>query len=662
MAAVISHALGKRGEDSVERGVDLNPWFLLSNNKGGFACFSSPQESRFQGVYFSRNFIPYKVIEDIIPMGAGQPIRILNHLSHVERIRKKILEELPENPQKQGTKSKNSKNNGEDELSEIFFMPKHHDALYYELDEEREILFRLDCKKMNDNREFGRYYKVSFDDEFDGRQIIKRIVVEYTKKTDKKEDKAGGRNEYKIYLVVSGDIKAQKKVEDFVKTYYSFDKRRNSPPSERFVYDAFTIAAKKIFISYSDDLNEALRENTNLRQNIEKMVEERKERVKKTGIRHFKDKEANAAYVNALHSLYGLTAEIDEKPGIFAGFPWFLQYWTRDEAVSLGALILENKFDYAKDILFRQIMEINDNGMSPQKYPADENGLESADGAGWVFRRVHDLIETLRKRKILLQYFRREELYFIKNKLEETINILLKHHTAHHLATNKRLETWMDTGADGADGRIDTRAGSRIEIQALRLNMYRLLGILSDVLNDETGYNLAKELEHDMKKAVVHEFYKRKYLRDSPDDDTIRPNIFIAYYIYPDLLSKEQWEQCFKIIVPKLFNIWGGFSTIDKSSKYYRKIHTGEDSKSYHHGDSWFWINNLAAVCLARVSWLTFRKEIERIFTASTGEILWGGIIGSHAEISPSEDMESMGCLDQAWSSAMYIELVHEIF
>jgi len=192
MAAVISHALGKRGEDSVERGVDLNPWFLLSNNKGGFACFSSPQESRFQGVYFSRNFIPYKVIEDIIPMGAGQPIRILNHLSHVERIRKKILEELPENPQKQGTKSKNSKNNGEDELSEIFFMPKHHDALYYELDEEREILFRLDCKKMNDNREFGRYYKVSFDDEFDGRQIIKRIVVEYTKKTDKKEDKAGG--------------------------------------------------------------------------------------------------------------------------------------------------------------------------------------------------------------------------------------------------------------------------------------------------------------------------------------------------------------------------------------------------------------------------------------------------------------------------------------
>jgi glycogen debranching enzyme len=34
------------------------------------------------------------------------------------------------------------------------------------------------------------------------------------------------------------------------------------------------------------------------------------------------------------------------------------------------------------------------------------------------------------------------------------------------------------------------------------------------------------------------------------------------------------------------------------------------------------------------------------------------GAVGCHGEVSSAEKLESKGCLNQAWSSAMYIELL----
>jgi glycogen debranching enzyme len=199
------------------------------------------------------------------------------------------------------------------------------------------------------------------------------------------------------------------------------------------------------------------------------------------------------------------------------------------------------------------------------------------------------------------------------------------------------------------------RCGVRIEIQALMLSKFNLIFKLT---NDETY----KKLEEDLRKKVKEKFWNGNFLADGLDDFTIRPNLFIAAYIYPNLLSKDEWKKCFENVLPKLWLEWGGLSTIDKSSDYFCDTYSGEIPKSYHNGDSWFWVNNLVALVLFKIDEKKFKKYIDKILSASTYEILWKGFIGCHTEITSAKELMSEGCLDQTWSSAMYVELVDEVF
>ncbi|MBW2991816.1 hypothetical protein KY345_01180, partial [Candidatus Woesearchaeota archaeon] len=161
---------------------------------------------------------------------------------------------------------------------------------------------------------------------------------------------------------------------------------------------------------------------------------------------------------------------------------------------------------------------------------------------------------------------------------------------------------------------------------------------------------------------VYKNFWNMKYLDDGKDDFTVRPNIFLAAYAYPDILRKEKWLQCFKYIIPELWLDWGGFSTIEKGHKLFTPEYTGEDNKSYHRGDSWFWINNYAAIALNRLGDSKLKPKIDKIIEASCEEILWKGIIGCHGELSSAKELRSEGCWSQLWSNASFIELVNEIY
>ena len=107
---------------------------------------------------------------------------------------------------------------------------------------------------------------------------------------------------------------------------------------------------------------------------------------------------------------------------------------------------------------------------------------------------------------------------------------------------------------------------------------------------------------------------------------------------------------------------WGGLSTIDKKNNLFFDCHTGEDSRSYHRGDSWFWLNNLAAIQLKKINNKKFNRQIQKIISASTEDILWKGCIGCASELSSAKELSSQGCFSQAWSNAMYMELIDEAY
>ncbi len=608
-------------EDAAIEGNAENPSFILTNKTGGYFSLSEWPVSRYQGAFFNEKGV-FKAVSNIFPVDSGPVTRMTNNFHSIVRERA----------------------NGK--LNETLMMPLFHNSIVYELDRESEVEVVLDIRKAYDTKEFGRYYKI---DEKEG-----KVMVEFTKKTDKKEDSTEGRTEYKVYVVISG-AGGITRTERFFEETYDLDRRRNSWPWKRHVYSALRTNTKRLIISFSTNKKTALEENRKLERNLSEM--KKKQAIYVNGFqKKIKDREKMMAYKAACLSLDHLVAIADRRKGVYAGLWWFFQFWSRDEAISLNALIQQGKYDVAKEILFKLLKSIGKDGRIPNIQPKAGGELESADAVGWVMKRMYDFFEGLFRKKIVAEYLSQEELEFIKNKVEDCIYNLIDRHTHDDLAYNGKKETWMDTAAGD-----DCREGYRIEIQALRLCTYKLMKLLCKVMKDRVGEDIAENIEKDLAERVRKDFWNGNYLDDGLKDSTIRPNVFIAYYIYPELLSASQWVKCFRNILPALWNEWGGLSSIDKKNRLYSPTHTGEDNRSYHRGDSWYWLNNLAAICMARLSRRKFSEYIEKIEEASTREILFSGAIGHHAEVSSSRQFESRGCLMQAWSSAMYIELINEL-
>jgi hypothetical protein len=609
-------------EDKIVANEVTNPSFILTNKIGGYFSFSEKPISRYQGASFSNNNQMIKVLSSIFPSSRNPITKIRNnfHSIDIERGRRK----------------------------ESIMMPLFYNSIIYETNEEEDIELVFDVKNVYDNREFGRYYKVYEEED--------KIIVEFTKKTDKREDRTDNKLEYKVFTVInkgSGFTETGK----FFEEEYSFDERRNSWPWKRYVYSALRVRSSILIISFSTDKEKAIEENNKILSSLHEI--KNKQQIYTNGFtKKIKEHEKMMAYKAACLSLDHLITTKNNKKGVYAGLWWFFQFWARDEAVCLKALMDQGKYDVVKDILFRQLSSIRKDGRVNLFYPSgkDDNS-ESADAIGWVMKRTYDFFESLFKKKIVAEYLSPEDLEFIKTKVEDCIYGLIDKHTTNDLEINKRKETWMDTDYLG-----DTREGYRIEIQALRLNLYKLMKLLCKVTKDELGEDLAEKLEEDLAEKVKKDFWNGEYLDDGLKDNVIRPNVFIAYYIYPELLSDSEWIRCFKAVLPALWNEWGGLTSIDRKNQLYCDHHTGEDNKSYHHGDSWFWINNMAAICMARLSRMRFNDYINKIVEASTEEILWKGALGHHAEISSSAKLESCGCLMQAWSAAMYIEMMNELY
>ncbi len=642
----VTHSLGIL---SANKDVKENVGFLLANKKGGYCSFFNEPASRYHGFFYfdeAREEM-YRFIENI-EFADNSVLSLKNCFYFVER------------------KKSSAK--------EYFLMPKNFSTLVYELDNENEINLVLDCKKSYDNREFGRFYEISEENGM--------IIVKFTKKTDKREDLSDGKEEFALYLAIKSNSHSYEKNGRWIERHYSHDESRNSMPFRRHVYNALKLKGSKFVFSVSKNKADAVKECEYAFNNANELKIREKQHflgilsdnsIKKILNNKKINNEIKLAYVNALNSLNNLAVQ-NKKTEIFAGMPWFFQFWARDTLISLKALSKVSK-KISDDVLFGYLDKIESDGRL----------CKMADAHGWLFLRCSEIAEriSLNKEAInsikssimavtqikaaesprIKDYIRkcnltiqkkedecRKVLYEIESSLEKSLNSLSKFRTKSGLEFNGPKETWMDTSYGN-----DDRKGVRIEVQALRLNMYRLMFELSH----NHKYRI---LENTLKMLVRQKFWNGKILADGLDDFTVRPNIFIAAYAYPELLAQKEWEICFDNALKSLWLEWSGLSTIDKNNPLFSETSTGENPKSYHRGDSWFWINNLAALTLNKTNNKKFNKNIKKIISASTEEILWKGCVGCHSEISDAKELSSKGCFSQAWSNAMYVEMVDEVF
>ncbi len=597
----IKHCWNK---NKIEKEIDDVLGFLLTNNNGDYFSLGGKPSSRYQGWFLNPFELKekklFKVIEDIEIKSSPKILEISNHFWSIERKREKIIEK--------------------------FFLPSCYHSLIYELSEPSEIELFLDIKESYDNQEEGRFYEIFKNEDV--------VLI----KCQNKEDI--------FYLAIKSDILNYSEIKEWTLRYYQLDKKRNSFPFERYVYQALKIKAQKIVFSVAPEKDKAIKEVKEVFKKREGLKELAREEIKKL----FKNKESKKiifkkniseeikmAYLCVQNSLKGLIILQNNLSGFYAGLPWSFQFWSRDEAISLKALKKINP-SLAKKILFDLLGKIKEDGKMPNILFRETPFLykENIDASGWIFQRIAEFKKN---------YFKKGEIKKISQSLEKTIEGLSEHHCKEGFIIGEAKETWMDT---------QEREGARIEIQALLLNLYNL----AYQLTQKEKYF---QLEKSFKKKVREKFWNGEILADGIDDFTIRPNIFLVAYIYPQLLTKKEWLRCFENVLSKLYLEWGGLSTIDKKDFRFTPQSTGEDIKSYHNGDSWFWINNLAALVLARFNKKKFKKYIEKILEASAKEILWLGVISHHSELSSANRLESGGCWVQAWSNALYLELISEI-
>lgn len=415
-------------------------------------------------------------------------------------------------------------------------------------------------------------------------------------------------NQHTFYLAIKTKKINFSKIGEWVLEEYDLDKQRNSNPYQRYVYKALKIKAKKIIFAVNFDKQKAIKEAEKAFINANKLITIKKNRINKLLLSSNKDivknnLETQFAYLSAINSLYGLFIIENKKNNIRlrAGLPWFFQCWARDELISSHVINTKHK----KNIILHYFNNIN--------------SISDLDALGWLFFRAGEMMMDKDIRKLFFKHI-------------DQFNIL------------DASLTWMDT--------LSRRHG--VELYALKLQMYK------------TAYKYSRDPQFaEKEKSLLTEarkiFWNGEILGDTPNNFIIRPNLFLVAYIYPDFLSKEEWTICFDNALSLLWLDWGGVSTIDKAHYLFEPSTTGENSKSYHNGDSWFWINNLVAIVLIRLRNKKFNKYIKKILTSSTKEILWKGFIGHHTEISSAEALKSEGCLAQLWSVALYIEAINTL-
>ncbi len=487
---------------------------------------------------------------------------------------------------------------------EIFSL--ENNCLKYEInDYDGWIKLELDFRKIFSKPRFGRTYTV-YEDKIKNK---KHLLVEYTNEENKE----------KHFMVLYG-VKEYKLTNNWNRKEYIYDKKRGNN-SEFYVYQALEIKCNgkiKIIIGQGRTKEEAI-------SNIN-------EKNSQGFLKKIPEKDMDFAYINALNSLSSL---MKDGRNIRAGLPWFFQIWSRDEIISLNAFIQEGKYEISKKILWKYLGKINENGRIPNILDNDES--TNADSTGWLFLRVRDFIKKFGKKTD------KKDRDYITEKLKYAIKKTEENYMEDNMIHNYAQETWMDT---------ISREGFCIENQAFYLNMLNLMQKL------EKNQNWKKK-EKEFRKNIKENFFDGKILKDNLKDNEIRPNAFISYYVYPELLTKKEWETVFDNLIERLWLGWGGISTADKKSNEFHEYYTGGNDFSYHQGDSWFWLNNLTALCMIKLNKKKYKKYIEKIKEASTEDILFRGFIGHASELSDAKELNPGGTFCQAWSSAMFIELMN---
>ncbi len=360
--------------------------------------------------------------------------------------------------------------------------------------------------------------------------------------------------------------------------------------------------------------------------------------------------------------------QVGKGRGIFAGLPWFNNYWGRDTFISLpGATYLVGNFSAAREILLDsgryQLTDSTDwrYGRIPNLITYSDISYNTTDGTWWFVNEARNYFQYTND-----WAFAKEIFPIIERAVDGAIKFRVD---SLGFLTHGEAETWMD--AVGPRGPWSPRGNRAVEIQAL---WYKALNNAVH-LAEELGYEEKAEAWSAWVERVRKSFAKYFWHGDSPcladhlDNDgtpdlKIRPNQIFA--LSSDLLNWEQKAKVLKEVVERLTYPYGVASLAPSNSNFHPYHHFEPiyvQDAAYHNGVIWLWLSGPVVSGLVKFG----QQDKAFVLTQALQHlILQRGCVGTLPELLDAvprfgeTEPRISGTFSQAWSLAEFVRTLYQ--
>ena len=355
--------------------------------------------------------------------------------------------------------------------------------------------------------------------------------------------------------------------------------------------------------------------------------------------------------------------------GIYAGFPWFTDFWGRDMFIAMPGIVLcTGQFDVARDILlsFAKYQDLNPKsetyGRVPNRLNLDGVLYNTTDGTPRFVMQVYDYLRYTGDKEFIKKIY--------KNVKIATDASIGKYTDDKGYLTHDDADTWMDVKRNGIAG--SPRGNRANDIQYLWHSQLLAGSRMATLMGDDThaakwqavADTLAQNFEKDYcdKEGIL--IYDHLNADGSPDLQ-YRPNQLFCFDLISDDMFKQRvtrrvWEQ---LVYP-----WG-VSSLEQHDPQFHPQHENWEhyhkDDAYHNGTVWLWNNGIAMQRMIEYGQV---ETAWKLFCNMNRQALREGAVGSLSENADAHPRPGKawagrsGTFLQAWSNSEQLRVWYQCF
>ena len=407
-------------------------------------------------------------------------------------------------------------------------------------------------------------------------------------------------------------------------------------------------------------------------KNGQEMINERKERINSL-VSEYNPVKTNLPELDK--ALDWITITMDELiteqqgNGIYAGLPWFNEYWGRDMFISMpGACLVTGQFDIAKQILM-DFAELQDTDPESETYGRIPN---RANLEGILYNTTDGTPRFVIQALELAEYSGDTEfLHDLYPAISMSIEASIKNYIDEKgYLTHADADTWMDVKRNGIPG--SPRGNRANDIQALWYQQLVAGSKIAGLLGDEGAAEkwsglavmLASNFEYDFcdkENGLIYDHLNT----DGSADVQFRPN---QLYCFDLILDEDFKQQVTRRTWEELVYPWGVASLAQWDKQFHpqhENWHYYHKDDAYHNGTIWLWNNGIAMQRMIEYGQVDTAWEL---FKNMNRQALHEGAIGSLSENADARPREGQawvnrsGTFLQAWSNAEHLRVWYQHF